>query len=210
MAGHRNVRAPIQYSSDELQSVVDTVRAMRFTPAPLADAVVIDLEPHADERGAFARTFCADEFADHGLPVDFPQCNLSFNDAVGTLRGMHYNCATLGESKLVRCVRGAIHDVIVDLRADSPTRWQWFAIELTAANARALFIPVGFAHGFLTLEDGCDVHYHMGATYRPEASRGLRWDDPTIAIDWPDSPTLISEHDAGYPDLDPATFDLSD
>lgn len=183
---------------------------MRFTSAPLADAVVIDLEPHTDERGAFARTFCVEEFREHGLPTDFPQCNLSYNCAAGTLRGMHYNCATLGESKLVRCVRGAIYDVIVDLRADSPTQWKWFAIELTAMNARALLIPIGFAHGFLTLEDGCDIHYHMGTVFRPEASRGFRWNDPSIAIEWPDTPSVVSEHDSGYGDLDLATFDLGD
>ena len=182
---------------------------MRFLPTSLAGAVTIELDAHRDHRGAFARTFCVDEFAEHGLPTEFPQCNLSLNDSAGTLRGLHYNNEPFGESKLVRCVRGAIHDVIVDLRPDSPTRWDWIGVELSAANGLALFVPAGFAHGFVTLLDTSDVYYHMGASYRPEASRGVRWDDPGLGIDWPRRPSIISEPDRGYADVDRARFDLA-
>jgi dTDP-4-dehydrorhamnose 3,5-epimerase len=125
------------------------------------------------------------------------------NTLAGTMRGMHYNAAPHGESKLVRCVRGAIHDVIVDLRPESPTRLQWLGVDLTADNGRAVFVPAGFAHGFVTLADDTDVHYHMGDFYRPEASRGFRWDDPAVAIQWPIEPTTISDADAGHPAIDP-------
>jgi dTDP-4-dehydrorhamnose 3,5-epimerase len=182
--------------------------AMRFEETPLAGAVVVEIEPHVDDRGAFARVFCADEFAAAGLPIDFPQCNLSINDRVGTMRGMHFNVEPHGESKLVRCVRGAVHDVIVDLRPDSPTRWQHVGVDLTADNRRALFVPAGFAHGFITLADQTDVYYHMGARYEPGAARGIRWDDPALEIEWPITPRVMSPADAAYADLDPATFDL--
>lgn len=181
---------------------------MRFAATPLDGLVVIDLDVHADDRGGFARTFCEAEFADAGLPTRFPQCNLSFNAAAGTLRGMHYNAAPHGEAKVVRCVRGALHDVVVDLRPDSATRFEWFGVELTARNRRALFVPAGFAHGFLTLTDETDAHYHMGANYRPDAARGFRWDDPSIGIDWPIDPVVMSPTDAAYPDVDPETFRL--
>lgn len=182
---------------------------MRFEESPLADAVVVELDPHVDERGAFARTFCVDEFSNAGLPTDFPQCNLSVNHRAGTLRGMHFNALAFAESKLVRCVRGAVHDVIVDLRPGSPTHFEWFGIDLTADNRRALFVPEGFAHGFVTLEDESDVYYHMGDRYRPGAARGFRWDDPTFDIAWPVEPAVMSEADAAYPDIDPVTFDAS-
>jgi len=181
---------------------------MRFEATPLDGARVIELDRHADERGWFARTFCEDELAAHGLPTRFPQCNLSSNRRAGTLRGMHVNVAGHWESKLVRCVRGAVHDVIVDLRPGSSTRHRWYGTELSAENGRALFVPEGFAHGFLTLVDDCDVHYHMGASYVPDAGRGFRWDDPTFGIEWPAPPVLLSERDATYPDFDPATFGL--
>lgn len=181
---------------------------MEFHPTALDGLVVIDLEPHVDDRGAFARTFCEAEFAAAGLPTWFPQCNLSVNDAAGTLRGLHFNAEPFGESKLVRCVRGAIHDVVVDLRPGSPTRFEHVGIDLTAVNRRALFVPEGCAHGFVTLEDDTDVYYHMGAGYVPGAARGLRWDDPALGIQWPVEPTVMSAADAGYPDLDPATFTL--
>jgi dTDP-4-dehydrorhamnose 3,5-epimerase len=179
---------------------------MRFEATPLAGAWVIELEPHADERGFFARTFCAREFADHGLPTTFPQSNLSRNATAGTLRGMHFNTAAHAESKVVRCVQGAIHDVIIDLRADSATYRQWFAVELTAASGRSLFVPEGLAHGFLTLVDETDVEYQMGAFYAPEAARGLRWDDPAIGVEWPREPVVMSPRDATYPDFDPAVL----
>ncbi len=180
---------------------------MRFIETALAGAFVIELELREDDRGGFARTFCVDEFGGAGLPTDFPQCNLSVNDRAGTLRGMHFNVEPYGESKLVRCVRGAIHDVIVDLRSDSATRFRHVGVELTADNRRALFVPAGFAHGFITLVDVTDVYYHMGASYRPGAARGIRWDDPTLGIEWPIAPTLMSDADANYRDLDPAGFD---
>jgi dTDP-4-dehydrorhamnose 3,5-epimerase len=176
---------------------------MRFEPTPLDGAWMIHLERHVDERGSFARAFCEREFAEHGLPTRFPQGNLSTNRATGTLRGMHFNVAPFGEAKLVRCIRGAIHDVIVDLRAGSPTRLRWFGADLTADDGQALFIPSGFAHGFITLQDDTDVYYQMGAFFQPDAARGFRWDDPAVGIEWPLRPTVVSERDAGYADLVP-------
>jgi dTDP-4-dehydrorhamnose 3,5-epimerase len=189
--------------------VVATVCEMQFVPTGIEGVVIIDWEPHRDHRGAFARTFCTDEFDAHGLPTSFPQCNLSINDRAGTLRGLHFNQSPHGESKLVRCVRGAIHDVVVDLRQDSPTRFRHVAVELTADNHRALFMPADMAHGFVTLEDDTDVYYHMGSAYVPGVARGLRWDDPSLAVEWPLAPTVMSDADATYPDLDPESFDLS-
>jgi dTDP-4-dehydrorhamnose 3,5-epimerase len=122
---------------------------------------------------------------------------------------MHYNVEPYGESKLVRCVRGAIYDVVVDLRPGSPSRFQHVAVELSAGNRRALFVPAGFAHGFVTLTDATDVYYHMGSSYVPDAARGIRWDDPVLSIDWPVAPTTMSEADAQYPALDPEAFDLA-
>jgi dTDP-4-dehydrorhamnose 3,5-epimerase len=180
---------------------------MKFQQTKLAGAYVIEVEPFADERGFFARTFCEREFADHGLPVRFPQCNLSRNSRAGTLRGMHYQAAPLWEAKLVRCISGAIYDVIIDLRADSATRGQWVGVELSAANARALFVPEGFAHGFITLQDATDVFYHMSEFFRPDGARGLRWNDPHFDIRWPTSVSVISERDATYPDFDPTQSD---
>lgn len=185
------------------------VEAMLFRDLVVDGPVLIELQAHADDRGAFARTFCADEFADAGLPVDFPQCNMSINDRAGTLRGMHFNVEPYGESKIVRCVRGAIQDVVVDLRAGSSTRFTHASVDLTADNRMALFIPSGFAHGFLTLEDNTDVYYHMGARYQPAAARGIRWDDPALGIEWSVEPTTMSAVDAAYVDLDVEAFDLS-
>jgi len=180
---------------------------MRFEETKLGGAHVIELERRVDDRGFFARAFCERELAAHGLPIRFPQCNLSRNDKSGTLRGMHYQAAPSREAKLVRCTRGAIFDVIVDLRARSSTRLQWFGIELSAEDGRALFVPEGFAHGFVTLTDDTDVFYQMGDFYQPDAARGLRWNDPRIGIEWPMTPRIIAERDASYPDFDPATFD---
>ena len=175
---------------------------MRFSPTALAGAFVIDLDRHHDERGFFARTACVDEFAAHGVEVSFPQANVSHNTRRGTLRGMHYAVAPAAESKLVRCVVGAVYDVIVDLRVGSPTRHQWFGVELSRANGRAMYVPNGVAHGFLTLMDDTDVMYLMGDVHRPETSRGVRWDDPLLAIEWPFEPTVISDRDRTYPDAD--------
>jgi dTDP-4-dehydrorhamnose 3,5-epimerase len=178
-----------------------------FQETRLLGAFVVDLEPRSDERGFFARAYCEREFKDHGLPTWYPQCNLSRNRKAGTLRGMHYNAAPYGEAKLIRCATGAIYDVIVDFRAGSATYLEWIGVELTAREGRALFVPAGFAHGFVTLEDDTDVFYQMGDFYRPEAARGLRWNDPRLAIRWPREPTIVAERDATYPDYDPATFD---
>lgn len=173
---------------------------MRFVPTELAGAVVVEPDRHGDERGSFMRTFCEEEFAAAGLPTRFPQCNISANRTAGTLRGMHLNVAGHWESKLVRCVRGAIHDVIVDLRPGSSTFGRWIGVDLTADNGRALFVPEGFAHGFVTLADDTDVHYHMGRSYTPGVDTGFRWDDPAFGIEWPRPPVVISERDATYPD----------
>ena len=180
---------------------------MLFVETELPGAYVIEIERRPDERGFFARTFCEREFEAHGLPQRFPQCNLSNNTRAGTLRGMHYQAAPLWEAKLVRCVRGAIYDVIIDLRPDSAARLRWIGVELSADNGRALFVPEGFAHGFLTLADQSDVFYHMSEFFRPEGARGLRWNDPRFDIRWPSAPRVISERDATYPDFDPAQFD---
>ncbi len=168
---------------------------------------VLELERHTDERGFFARSFCVDELARAGLHTDFPQGNVSSNERRHTLRGLHYNAAPHGEVKIVGCTAGAILDVAVDLRAGSPTRFQWCAVELTPASGAQLYIPAGFAHGFLTLADHTDVTYRMGARYRPDAARGVRWDDPRLAIAWPARPAVISERDATYPDVDPERAD---
>jgi dTDP-4-dehydrorhamnose 3,5-epimerase len=180
---------------------------VRFVPTSLDGAWVIELDRHGDERGSFARVFCEREFAQHGLPTRFPQSNVSTNRLAGTLRGMHFNVTSHWESKLVRCVRGAVHDIIVDLRPGSPTERQWLAAELTADNGRALFVPQGFAHGFVTLCDDTDVHYQMGDFYHGDAARGLRWDDPALGLVWPRRPAVISERDATYPDFDPSVLD---
>ncbi len=172
---------------------------MIFTPTPLAGAFLVDVEPKSDERGFFARTWCAHEFAQHGLTPELAQCSVSVTKSKGTIRGLHFQRAPHGEAKLVRCTAGAIFDVIVDLREGSPTFRKWFATELTAANHRMLFSPVGFAHGFQTLTDGCEVHYQMSAVYEPAAASGLRYDDPALGIAWPLPVTSISPRDAAWP-----------
>jgi dTDP-4-dehydrorhamnose 3,5-epimerase len=178
----------------------------QFIQTPLAGVWVIELEKLTDERGWFARTFDREEFELRGLNPEVVQTNASFNTARGTLRGMHHQAEPHGESKVVRCVSGAIFDVAVDLRPGSPTLAQWHGVELSARNRRALYIPAGLAHGFQTLEDDTEVHYLMGNPYVPDAGRGVRWDDPGLAIEWPPAPPggrVISERDAGYPDFSP-------
>jgi dTDP-4-dehydrorhamnose 3,5-epimerase len=177
---------------------------MRFFQTPLPGAWVIELDLLGDERGWFARTFDAEEFEAHGLNPAVVQCNASFNARCGTLRGMHYQAEPYGESKLVRSVRGAIFDVAVDLRADSPTRRRWHAVELSAENGCAFYIPAGLAHGFQTITDDCEVLYQMGHRYVPEGARGVRWDDPAFAIEWPAAHggRIISEKDRAYPDVE--------
>ena len=170
---------------------------------PLPGAYVVELEPLRDERGWFARTFDAATFAEFGLDPAVVQCNVSFNERAGTLRGMHFQAAPHGEPKLVRCTRGAVFDVIVDLRPDSPAFCRWFGIELRGGGTSSLFIPTGLAHGFQTLEDASEVHYQMGHQYVPSAANGVRWNDPAFGIEWPDQPAtgpIISERDAAYPD----------
>jgi dTDP-4-dehydrorhamnose 3,5-epimerase len=178
---------------------------MRFVETPLAGVWVIELERVADERGWFARTFDAEEFQAHGLNPGVVQCNASFNARRDTLRGMHYQAEPHGESKLVRCGRGAIFDVAVDVRPDSPTYRGWYGVELSAENARSLYIEAGLAHGFQALADDCEVLYQMGHPYVPEAARGVRWDDPAFAIQWPQphGQRIVSEKDLAYPELQP-------
>jgi dTDP-4-dehydrorhamnose 3,5-epimerase len=180
---------------------------MLFNETTLSGAYVIELEPNIDGRGFFARTFCKREFEKNGLPTHFPQNNLSRNRSMGTLRGMHYDALPSNECKLVRCLSGSIYDVIIDLRPGSPTRWRSFDVTLTAERGTALYIPAGFAHGFLTLADEVDVHYQMGDYYRPSSARGFRYDDPFFGIRWPREPLVISERDGSYADFDPSGFD---
>lgn len=177
---------------------------MRFTETELAGAWVVEPEPLADARGFFARTFDAAAFADRGLRSAFPQCSVSFNARAGTLRGMHYQAAPHEEAKLVRCTAGAIYDVIVDLRAGSPTRGRWTGVELTADNRRALYVPEGFAHGFQTLADDSEVFYQISAEFVPDAARGVRWDDAAFGIAWPAAgQRVMSDRDRGYADWAP-------
>jgi len=177
---------------------------MILTESDLPGAYIIELDRHVDERGFFARAFCEREFAALGLPTRFPQCNLSRNRKKGTLRGLHFEAPPSAESKLVRCVAGSIHDVILDLRPSSATFLKSMSVLLTQENGRALFVPAGFAHGFLTLADDSDVFYHMGDFFRAGGARGLRWNDPRLGITWPAEPSVISERDANYPDFDPS------
>ncbi|MDQ3609404.1 MAG: dTDP-4-dehydrorhamnose 3,5-epimerase [Actinomycetota bacterium] len=174
---------------------------MRFTETPLVGAWVIDLDHREDERGSFARTYDRAEFEARGMDLAVVQCNTSYNTRAGVLRGMHFQAEPHGEPKLVRCTRGAVFDVIVDLRPDSPTYRQWFGTELSVANGRALYVPVAMAHGFQTLEDATEVLYMMGHAFMPEAARGVRWNDPAFAIDWPPAEErIISQRDASYAD----------
>jgi dTDP-4-dehydrorhamnose 3,5-epimerase len=170
-----------------------------FTETRLKGAFLIDLEPHPDSRGFFARTFCRREFETHGLNPAIAQCNLSFNHKAGTLRGMHFQEAPAGEAKLVRCLRGRIYDVIIDLRPESPTYRGHYAVELTAESYRALFVPESFAHGFQSLVDETLVEYQMSEYYAPEHGSGFRYDDPAFTLAWPLAITVISEQDLGWP-----------
>lgn len=179
---------------------------MNFRRTELEGVVVVELEPHVDERGIFTRTFDADLFAGAGLCSQMVQCSSSFNPRAGTLRGMHYQLEPHGECKLVRCSRGRVFDVAVDLRRDSPTHRRWYGIELSARNGVCLFMPEGVAHGFQTLEDDTEVDYQMNAPYVPDAGRGVRWDDCAFAIDWPDLPAgerIVSQRDSSFPDYAP-------
>ena len=177
---------------------------MIFQETALTGAHVIEPERLEDDRGFFARVWCAREFATHGLETHIAQCSISLNLRRGTLRGMHYQAPPWGEVKLVRCTRGAIHDVIIDLRADSATFLRHVAVQLTADNRLMLYIPQGFAHGFQTLEDETEVVYQMSEFYTPAAARGVRWDDPAFGIRWPIADPMLHARDRAYPDFTPA------
>lgn len=174
---------------------------MRFLQTPLAGALVVEVERKEDSRGFFARTWCAEEFTAHGLIPNMVQASVSYNKKKGTLRGLHYQIPPSKEAKLVRVTRGAILDVIVDMRPKSLTFLQNYAIELSEHNYTALYIPPGFAHGFQTLQDNTDVFYQMTDFYQPALARGVRWNDPAFNIQWPDDDRIIIERDANYPDL---------
>lgn len=172
---------------------------MKFEPTPLKNAWVVRFDPHVDDRGYFARAFCAKEFEEHGIESKVVQCNSSFNQMAGTLRGMHFQQEPAQETKLVRCIRGSLFDSIVDLRSDSPTYLQHFGIELTQDNLTMLFVPRGFAHGFLTLEDNTEAFYMVSEFYTPGCEGGIRYDDPVLDIQWPLTVESISEKDANWP-----------
>ncbi len=174
---------------------------MIFQETRLKGAYVIELEKRADERGFFARSWCMREFEEHNLNVRIVQCNISFNKKKGTLRGMHYQAAPFQECKLVRCTQGAIYDVVIDLRPESPTFKQHVGEALTAAEHKMLYVPEGFAHGFQTLEDNSEVFYQMSEFYAPRHARGVRWNDPAFAITWPVSDPIIIDRDRKYPDF---------
>jgi dTDP-4-dehydrorhamnose 3,5-epimerase len=174
---------------------------MKFTETWLAGAFLIDIESREDERGFFARTFCRREFEEHGLEPNLVQCSISFNQRKGTIRGIHFQRPPYQETKIVRCTAGAIFDVIVDLRADSPTFLKYLAVELTSENRRALYVPKDFAHGFQTLTDETEVSYQMSEFYAPNSAAGFRWNDPLLAIEWPVPVSVISQQDTAYADL---------
>ncbi len=176
---------------------------MIFKETKLKGAYIIEIDPIVDERGFFARSFCAKEFEKYGLNPSIAQCNISYNEKKGTLRGMHYQVPPYEEAKLVRCTRGAIYDVIIDLRPDSSTFKQWVSIELTGNNRRMLYIPEGIAHGYLTLEDHTEIVYQMSEFYHPECARGVRWNDPAFGIQWPIQPLFIVSRDESYKEFKP-------
>jgi dTDP-4-dehydrorhamnose 3,5-epimerase len=175
---------------------------MIFHDSPLTGAFMIEMQRLEDERGFFARSYCASEFAARGLAGEMPQCSVSFNPRRGTLRGLHFQAEPHSEEKLIRCTAGAVFDVIVDLREGSPTRRRWFGTELSAENHRSLFVPRGFAHGFITLRDDAEVLYMISVPYVPGFDRGLRWNDPALGIRWPIEPLVISARDACYASID--------
>ena len=177
---------------------------MQFLETSLEGAFIIELDEKKDERGFFARMFCEKEFADHGLPFRSVQANISYNKLKGTLRGLHMQRAPFEEDKLIRCSRGAIYDVIVDMRRDSQNFHKWFGLELTADNHKMLYVPKGFAHGFITLEDETEVFYLMSEYYKAGTEEGFRWNDPAFDIKWPTEPVIMSERDKTFPLLDRA------
>ncbi|MCL5038061.1 MAG: dTDP-4-dehydrorhamnose 3,5-epimerase [Chloroflexi bacterium] len=175
---------------------------MKFIETALKDAYIVEPEPIGDERGFLARSFCREEFIKHGLNPEVAQCNTSYSKKKGTLRGMHYQAAPHEEAKLVRCIKGSVYDVIIDLRSGSPAYCKWTAVTLAADNFRMLYVPEGFAHGFKTLEDDTVLFYLMSDFYHPESSRGIRWDDPAFNIEWPETGSLIvSDKDKSFPEF---------
>lgn len=174
---------------------------MKCTALPLAGAYQVEIEPASDGRGFFARTWCAEEMRKLGVNVQFVQCSISYNERRGTLRGMHYQAQPYSESKLVRCTAGAIYDVLLDLRPESPTFRSWVAVELTSANRKAVYAPSGFAHGFQSLSDHTEVFYQISEGYRRDFSRGVRWNDPAFGIKWPLETVILSERDRSFPDF---------
>ena len=175
---------------------------MKFSPTTLAGIWLVELELREDERGFFARTFCENEFAQHGLNTRWPQCNLTLTKQRGSIRGMHWQAEPKPEIKLIRCAAGRIFDVLVDVRRDSPTFGKWEGFELSAENRRQLYVPGGIAHGFQCLTDNCEVFYQMSEFYFSELARGLRWNDPRVGISWPLEPTVIAAKDRQFPDFD--------
>ena len=177
---------------------------MIFTETPLRGAFVIEPEPLEDARGLFARTWCRREFEARGLETRIAQCSTSFNEKKGTLRGLHFQATPFAETKIVRCTRGSMYDVIVDLRPDSPTFTRHFGVFLNPENRKMVYVPTGFAHGFQTLEDDTEVLYQISEFYSPDHLRGVRWDDPAFGIQWPDDDRCIVDRDRNYPDFRPA------
>ena len=176
---------------------------MILTATPISGAYVIEPEPVADKRGFFARLWCEETFRRAGLDTRVSQCSVSCNHSAGTLRGMHYQAAPDQETKWVRCQAGAVFDVIVDLRQDSPSFLRWFGAKLTARNHKTVYVPAGVAHGFMSMERESVLHYQIGGQFVPGSARGVRWDDPLFAIEWPMTPSVISERDLHYPDFTP-------
>jgi dTDP-4-dehydrorhamnose 3,5-epimerase len=174
---------------------------MNFLETDIPGVLKIELLPNRDDRGWFARSWCQHEFEEHGLDPRIAQCNVSFNDRKGTLRGLHYQDQPFPEAKVVRCTSGAIYDVVVDLRPESSAFLKWLCVELTAGNRHALYVPGGCAHGFLTLADESEVLYLMSEFYHPELARGVRWNDPAFGVVWPAAVEVISERDRTYPDF---------
>jgi len=177
---------------------------MRFTETSIPGAYLIDLEKRGDDRGFFARAFCEQEFASHQLVSRFVQVNNSLSAHKGTLRGMHYQLAPKAETKLIRCIRGSLYDLILDLRPGSPSFGRSFGAELSAENRRMMYVPKGFAHGFITLEENTEAFYFVDEFYAPDRERGLRWNDPAFQLSWPIAPVVLSDKDAGQRDFDPA------
>ncbi|MEL6949397.1 MAG: dTDP-4-dehydrorhamnose 3,5-epimerase [Pseudomonadota bacterium] len=176
---------------------------MLFTPTPVAGAMILEVKRIGDDRGYFGRLWCEREMAEQGLVSVIRQSNVGFSPRKGTLRGLHYQCAPHQEVKIVRCTRGRVFDVVVDLRPDSPTYCAWHGEELTPDNGKMLYVPEGCATGYLTLEDDSEIYYNTSEFYAPDAATGVRWDDPAFAIDWPTQPAVLSDNDVSWPDYTP-------